>query len=242
MEAMKTIEETRRDRLAMLEQEFGSQVHLAELIGKSPVQISQWKNASKYSGSEKRRSMDSGTARLIEDKTGKPRGWMDQPLQRYQPQSGDVALRAQETADPYGYVRFELLSVSAAAGRGLTAQMPEVLSHLLVDESWARRTFGERISRVHLITARGTSMQGTIENGDVIFVDAGIRHFDGDGIYVIARENEVQVKRLQRLQGGVLAIISDNRAYEAERLSGEEANHLVICGRVLAAWTLNKFW
>ena len=161
MEAMKTIEETRRDRLAMLEQEFGSQVHLAELIGKSPVQISQWKNASKYSGSEKRRAMDSGTARLIEDKTGKPRGWMDQPLQRYQPQSGDVALRAQETADPYGYVRFELLSVSAAAGRGLTAQMPEVLSHLLVDESWARRTFGERISRVHLITARGTSMRPT---------------------------------------------------------------------------------
>lgn len=85
-------------------------------------------------------------------------------------------------------------------------------------------------------------MQGTIENGDVLFVDATIRAYDGDGIYVIARGGDVQVKRLQKLHGDVLAIISDNRAYESERLIGDEANSVVVCGRVLAAWSVRKFW
>lgn len=78
---MSTVEENRRQRLILLEKEFGTQVALAEKIGKSPAQISQWKNASKYSGSEKRRVMDRSTARHIEKMTGKPEGWLDQPIQ-----------------------------------------------------------------------------------------------------------------------------------------------------------------
>jgi len=78
---MNTVEDNRRKRLALLEREFGTQAVLAEKIGKSPAQVSQWKNASRYSGSEKRRAMDRHTARHIEKMTGKPEGWMDQPLE-----------------------------------------------------------------------------------------------------------------------------------------------------------------
>lgn len=142
-----------------------------------------------------------------------------------------------------GYVSFELLNVEAAAGAGLVApENPEVLQRVNVLESWARTALGGDLSRIKLISARGTSMQGTIENGDVLFVDATVRSYDGDGIYVIARGGDVQVKRLQKLHGDVLAIISDNRAYESERLTGDDANAVVVCGRVLAAWTLKKFW
>jgi SOS-response transcriptional repressor LexA len=84
-ERMSTVEENRRQRLILLQKEFGTQVALAEKIGKSPAQISQWKNASKYSGSEKRRAMDRSTARHIEKMTGKPEGWLDQPIQQAQP-------------------------------------------------------------------------------------------------------------------------------------------------------------
>lgn len=77
---METVEENRRQRLWLLEKEFGSQVALAERIQKSPSQVSQWKNASKYSDSDKRRVMDRTTARHIEKMTGKPLGWMDQPI------------------------------------------------------------------------------------------------------------------------------------------------------------------
>lgn len=144
--------------------------------------------------------------------------------------------------DP-GYIAFDLLDVNAAAGNGYQqADFPEVVNKIHVLESWAHANINVELDRIKVITARGTSMQGTIENGDVLFVDATINAYDGDGVYVIARGNDIQVKRLQKLNGDVLAIISDNRAYESERLSGSDADSIVICGRVLAAWTIRKFW
>ena len=142
-----------------------------------------------------------------------------------------------------GYIAFGLLDVSASAGNGSQpVDFPEVVRNIHVLESWARANINGALGRIKVITARGTSMQGTIENGDVLFVDATVRAFDGDGIYVIVRGSDVQVKRLQKLNGDVLAVISDNRAYESERLTGADADSIVICGRVLAAWTIRKFW
>lgn len=140
-------------------------------------------------------------------------------------------------------VAFDLLDIQAAAGNGNQAEdFPQVLQRVSVLESWARQVLGGDLSRIKLITANGTSMQGSIENGDVLFVDVTIRHFDGDGIYVISRFNEVQVKRLQRLHGKKLAIISDNKDNLPETLNAQEANEVVVCGRVLAAWNLKRLW
>ena len=76
---MQTIEEVRRARLAMLEKEYGGQAALAEHLGKSPAQLSQWRNAS-ITASGRGWAMSSDAAREIEEKTGKPRGWMDTPI------------------------------------------------------------------------------------------------------------------------------------------------------------------
>ena len=144
---------------------------------------------------------------------------------------------------PVNEIVFDLLDIQAAAGNGHQAKdFPQVLQRVSVLESWARQALGGDLSRIKLITANGTSMQGTIENGDVLFVDVTIRHFDGDGIYVISRFNEVQVKRLQRLHGKKLAIISDNKDNLPETLNAQEANEVVVCGRVLAAWNLKRLW
>ncbi|GLR26532.1 LexA family transcriptional regulator [Limnobacter litoralis] len=141
------------------------------------------------------------------------------------------------------YVSFDLLDVQASAGPGCSpVEFPEIVRKINVLDTWAKKNLGSNTNNIRLISARGTSMQGTIENGDILFVDSAIRHFDGDGIYVICRGTETQVKRLQMLHGNVLAIISDNRLYESEKLTAEEADSLVICGRVVASWTLKKFW
>jgi Peptidase S24-like len=57
-------------------------------------------------------------------------------------------------------------------------------------------------SRIKPITARGDSMSGTIEDGDVLFVDSSVQAYAGEGVYAIAIAGEAQVKRLQRLIGG----------------------------------------
>lgn len=77
---MQLIEQIYRNRLKMLASEAGSQRALAERIGKSPAQISQWINGSKDSKTGRPRSMDRNTAREIERLFPKPEGWMDQPL------------------------------------------------------------------------------------------------------------------------------------------------------------------
>lgn len=142
-----------------------------------------------------------------------------------------------------GYIYLDLLDVQAAAGNGVEMiEHPSVVTKMEIQEEWAQRTFGGDLSRIMLITARGTSMSGTIENGDVLFVDSTVREYDGEGIYVITRGREVLVKRLQKLHGNRLEIISDNPNNRSETLDEAQADEVIICGRVLKAWTIKSFW
>jgi SOS-response transcriptional repressor LexA len=75
---MKTVEEIRRLKLAALIAEAGNQSMLSDKIGKAPAQISQWLNASINSKTGKPRVMSNAIARELEQKMGKPHGWMDQ--------------------------------------------------------------------------------------------------------------------------------------------------------------------
>ena len=75
---MKTVEEIRRLKLAALIAEAGNQSLLSDKIGKAPAQISQWLNASINSKTGKPRVMSNAIARELEQKMGKPHGWMDQ--------------------------------------------------------------------------------------------------------------------------------------------------------------------
>lgn len=74
-----TIDQIYRDNLALLIKEAETQDAFAAKIGKSPSQVSQWLNAAKDFKSKKPRAMSARSARQIEEKCGKPRGWMDQP-------------------------------------------------------------------------------------------------------------------------------------------------------------------
>ncbi len=75
---MKTVEEVRRENLARLVAEAGGVARLAERLGRSPSQISQWLNASLDSKTKKPRTISGRSARLIEARVGKAKGWMDQ--------------------------------------------------------------------------------------------------------------------------------------------------------------------
>lgn len=76
---MKTTEEIHRENLQALAEEFGGVALVAEKIGCSSSQYSQWMNGSKNSGTGKPRGMRSSSSRRIEEACGKPAGWMDRP-------------------------------------------------------------------------------------------------------------------------------------------------------------------
>lgn len=242
MIAMKTIEEIRHDWLSRLIEKHGTVAALNEALGRARTDATllQIKNQAPNTRSGKPRNMGSDLAREIEEKLGLERGMLDNPISALPP----VFTAAQSTPAP-GYVRFDRLDVQAAAGGGLLAnEYPEVIEQIDVLERWAREHFdGMLFSRIRVISARGTSMSGTIENGDVLFVDVSVNHYDSEAVYVIARPDVgVQVKRLQMMGGGRLAILSDNPKNMPEYVEKDEMNTVRICGRVLASWTLKRLW
>ncbi|HEV2169742.1 MAG TPA: S24 family peptidase, partial [Candidatus Binatus sp.] len=57
-------------------------------------------------------------------------------------------------------------------------------------------------------------MAPTIEDSDLILASLAEPRFRQDGIYLFRRENELEVKRIQRRPDGKLVLRSDNPKYE----------------------------
>ena len=145
--------------------------------------------------------------------------------------------------DPSGdHIRFERLDVIAALGDGyINNETAEVVDFVHVDKAWAREKLGGNLSRIQVITARGDSMQGTIEDGDVLFVDTSVRSFEGEGIYLLSFADGLKAKRLQASVSGGLLVISDNPLYHTETIENDKLEKLTICGKVRGAWHLSGF-
>ena len=156
-------------------------------------------------------------------------------------QSNVVRLQREDAATEDGYVRMELLSPTPSAGRGkLVSEAPYVVRHLDVLESWARTTLGcADPSRVKLLTCVGDSMEGTIKDRDVVFVDLAQNCFTHPGIYVLSVGENLLVKRLDMTVTGDLDVISDNRdKYAPQRVHAADLDQVSIAGKVVGWWTL----
>ncbi|MFS7357590.1 XRE family transcriptional regulator [Rahnella inusitata] len=132
--------------------------------------------------------------------------------------------------------RVDVLGVSASAGAGSSSgDVVEVIRSIEYVPEYAKSMFGNRPQgSVMLINVRGDSMTGTLEPGDLIFVDTEVTFFDGDGIYVFNFNGDTFVKRLQKVKFE-LKVISDNKTYETWALTQEEMNMLHVQGKVLVS-------
>lgn len=107
---MKKIEDVRRENLQRLRNEIGSVQALADRIGKSQSQVSQWLNASTHSVNGRPRTISSGSCREVEAAVGKPEGWMDVEHREFAAvQTSEVVALRKMLAETSGEVR--LLSV-----------------------------------------------------------------------------------------------------------------------------------
>jgi hypothetical protein len=97
--AMKTIEQIRRENLIALRNELGGVGVLADRIERQMSQVSQWLNASPSSKNGRPRTMSADTSRYIEEKCGKPNGWMDKDHSQVASASAGDALTAEEVAE-----------------------------------------------------------------------------------------------------------------------------------------------
>jgi phage repressor protein C with HTH and peptisase S24 domain len=121
----------------------------------------------------------------------------------------------------------------AAAGPARNAAQNTVLHRIAFREDWIASVTSAPISQLGAITVAGDSMEPTLRQGDLVLVDSSQnRPQQQDGVYVIRTEGGLQVKRLQaEVSGGLVTMLSDNKAYEPQRHLKPEDVHVL--GRVI---------
>lgn len=138
-----------------------------------------------------------------------------------------------------GYVRIPVLA-EAAAGHG-RYPVQEAVSHLDVLESYIRKRLNANPRTLTVLTARGSSMTGVIEDGDIMFVQP-TNEFTDDGIYILTLDELIRVKRLSVSITTGHVVIESNDGRKPEELPLKEVPHrLHIQGRVLGSWSLRNF-
>jgi len=87
---------------------------------------------------------------------------------------------------------------------------------------------------IKIINLKSDGMSGTIEPGDLMFVDISLRQFDSDGVYLFVFDDKIHVKRLQAVPGKLL-VLSDNSNYREWSIDESMEDRLSIHGKVLIA-------
>ncbi len=137
--------------------------------------------------------------------------------------------------DENGFAHVPRYHVEPVGLRGELLRSEQIVDYLAFKKEWVRMRLNADPRNLLLIEAVGDSMAPTLNDSDLLLVDLAEPRFRHDGIYVLRRDHDLEVKRLQRRPDDSLKIISDNPAYESATVPG---NSVLIIGRVI--WTAGR--
>lgn len=134
-----------------------------------------------------------------------------------------------ETTNRYQYIKyFPEVNVSAGGGAYDAEENFEMLA--------LEGTFFDKIatfsnaSRIEAVNVVGDSMEPTIADDNIVFLDRDKTDISKGGIFALVTPSGLFIKRLQvRVDGGV-DIISDNRDYPVQTV---ERNEVSVIGKVI---------
>ena len=124
--------------------------------------------------------------------------------------------------------------IHVSAGHGPMAGNHEIADFMTVSREWLARYVSAN-AHVVVIEARGDSMEPTVGDGDLLFVEMSIdkNSVAAGGIFVINVGGLIMIRRLQVMLNGDLRVSSDNRVYEPETIPAAERDEKVaVHGRV----------
>lgn len=124
-----------------------------------------------------------------------------------------------------------------AGGTGvLLRDQPGVIQHWRVSRDWLRANVPHCTGpqNLHIVTGFGDSMPDTYNPGDPVLVDTGVTVCDHDGVYFFRVGEEGFIKRLQRIPGQGIRVLSQNKEYEPWTITPDM--DFQVFGKVLKAW------
>ena len=131
------------------------------------------------------------------------------------------------------------LKVSAGYG-SISDEINMTKDYMAFLKEWIFKNVHVSAESLVLFTVNGDSMDSPtsqIKDGGLILVDKSITEFKNDGVYVIALDDALYVKRLQILPGRRLKVKSDNLNYDPFEVALDTENFHIV-GKVIWAGAL----
>lgn len=221
---LSNIYQNRYAHLRDIIERHGGQTAVAEKIEVSKQYIST------VGSDNPRKNIGNKVARKIETVFGLPIGTIDMPMGNHGAISDDLT------------VTVPLLNVVASMGHGATMDWEEeTIQEMRFSKRWLRHnTDASSFSALALVTGKGDSMDPTFVDGSILVVDTSYTQLKIDGVYVMRREDELFIKRIQRNLDGSFDVISDNPKYKVQVIRDPLKNNILVLGRVLIAMNMHK--
>lgn len=232
----------RRGNLRILAKSFGRK-GLADRVGASTVQVNHiiGKNPVKNLGEK--------LARRWEEKLSLPPRTLDTPNVFVMPTLNRAMMPVAMSESGAIYrgdieaVTIPVFDVRGSMGTGL--DLPEietVIESIRMPASFVRENYPHVSSpkNLKIITGYGNSMEPTFRHGDPMIVDTGVNEFNIDSVYVFGYHKEMYIKTIQRLPGGSITVISDNKVYAPFTISVEARTEVTVFGRIVDIWNRRR--
>jgi hypothetical protein len=134
-----------------------------------------------------------------------------------------------EETNKFFRVRY-FADIRASAGGGAEV-FDEGYEYIDVDRTILENMLGGTPSgEIEAIHVEGESMEPTLTDGSIVFIDRNQTDPSKDGIFVASTANGLFIKRIRRRVDGMVELISDNSLYTPEVLPPEQVE---IVGRVV---------
>jgi len=119
--------------------------------------------------------------------------------------------------------------IRASAGGGAYG-FDENFETITLDEKIMHSMVGMGNTELEAIHVDGESMEPTLRDGSIAFVDRNQTNINKDGVFIASTTAGLFIKRIRQRADGMVELISDNKAYSPEVLAPEEVS---IVGKVV---------
>lgn len=134
---------------------------------------------------------------------------------------------------PAGVSMIEIIDARESVAENGNILTPKVIGHQLANVNLFPQLRNISPDKIKILSIYGDSMQPTINDQDVIWVDISVTSPESDGLYLFCIRQELLVKRIRfDIFNNSALISSDNPLYPP--LSVNNPDQIKVCGKVIA--------
>jgi phage repressor protein C with HTH and peptisase S24 domain len=133
-----------------------------------------------------------------------------------------------EQTEKFYQVRY-FADIRASAGGGAEV-FDENFETITLDEKIMHNMVGLGNTELEAIHVDGESMEPTLQDGSIVFVDRTQTNINKNGIFIAATTGGLFIKRIHQRADGMVELISDNSIYPPQAIAADE---VTIVGKVV---------